>query len=400
MNKVDLSDRNGQNRDFETDSSIPQKSVSLFRMEISLPGLSLKSVGRIELIIGPMFAGKTTELIRRIERCERQRRSCLIIDYADQRGTTNICSHDSICKPAVSGPSVMRNFRKCMAYEVIGIDQAQFFSDIVQAAQLLANSGKTVIIAGLDGTFQRRPFGEFLHLISCCESITKLSAICRETGTEAPFTLRMVNSTDIKLIGGAESYSAASRSIFFGNKGAGQIQMVIGPVKSGKTTELIRLVKRYLIAGLRAVMITKRAEADLIAGLITIQIGDELPGVQSLIDFDVIGVDNGEEFVGIADWADSLANRDKQVIIAALDGNAEQHVIGEVVELIPRCEGLSKLQSVCPLTGLSAPISAMVGVNALPISRLALLSGMARTALASEWRDNVTFPKDLRFGGH
>jgi thymidine kinase len=330
-----------------------------------------------------MFAGKTTELIRRIERSELQRRSCLVIGYAANRGTTTICSHDSICKPAIAGPVLMPLFRKCMAHDVIAVDEAQFFPDIVQIAQLLANSGKTVIIAGLDGTFQRRPFGQVLQLISCCEAITKLSAICRENGEEASFTRRIVDSPEVKLIGGLESYSAASRSIYFGNNSAGQIQVVIGPVKSGKTTELMRLVKRYLIAGLRLLVIGKRSEASTNQAPIAVHIGDELPDIQTLDDFDVIGVDNGEEFRGIADWADSLANRGKRVIIAALDGNAQQQVISEVVELIPRCEALTKLQSVCPLTGLPAPISAMVGVNALPISRFALLSGTTSVGVHS-----------------
>jgi thymidine kinase len=335
----------------------------------TFPTIAQQPVGRIELIIGPMFAGKTTELLGRIERYEYQRLSCILLthSYSTDHG-----------RPAIACERLRSHFRDCLTYDVVAIDESQFFSDIVIFAQIMANSGKLVLIAGLDGTFLRRPFGHILELVSCCESITKLTAICSETGEDAPFTRRIVDRPEINLIGSGESYRAVSRSAYFGELSGGSVQLVIGPVKSGKTTELARLLKRHLIAGKRVLSIRREriTESD-----IPVEVVEKLPGVECLADFDVIGVDDGEKFEGIADWADGLANEGKCVVIVALDGNEQQEPFAEVVEMIPKCETLRKLQSVCPLTGLPAPISAMVGLTAMPVSRLALVSGLAGAGL-------------------
>jgi thymidine kinase len=326
----------------------------------SFPTITQHPVGRIELIIGPMFAGKTTELIRRIERCEHQHLSCILF--------THSWSTDH-SRPAIACERLRSHFRECLAYDVIAIDESQFFSDVVIFAPIMANSGKLVLIAGLDGTFLRNPFGHILELVFCCESITKLTGICSETGEAAPFTRRIVDRPEVNLVGGTESYRAVSRSAYFGNRKSGSVQLVIGPVKSGKTTELARLLNRHSVAGKRVLSLCKE------------MVDSDLPGVGRLAEFDVIGVDDGEIFEGIADWADRVANEGKCVVIAALDGNEQQEAFLEVVELIPRCESLKKLQFVCPLTGLPAPISAMVGMTAMPISGFALVSGLAGAGL-------------------
>ena len=202
------------------------------------------AAGRIDLIIGPMFAGKTTELIRRVHRLELQGYKCVFFTYSESKSSDtviNLSSHDSVTHSAVPCSSLLPCFHVGMAHDVIAIDEGHFFPDVVEFCRLLANSAKIVIVAGLDGTFQRKPFGKFLNLISRCETITRLTAICKETGDEAPFTCRTVPLEDMKLIGGSDVYSAAARRVFCHVKNPGEVELVIGPVKSGKTAELIRI---------------------------------------------------------------------------------------------------------------------------------------------------------------
>ena len=79
-----------------------------------------------------------------------------------------------------------------MKFDVVAVDEGQFFNDIVGVCERLANEGKIVIVAALDGTFQRKPFGNILNLVPLAERLTKLSAVCVECGKEAAFTKRII----------------------------------------------------------------------------------------------------------------------------------------------------------------------------------------------------------------
>jgi thymidine kinase len=95
--------------------------------------------------------------------------------------------------------------------DVIGIDEGQFFPDILTFADNLANHGKIVVIAALDGTFERQPFENIVGLISRSEQVTKLTAICQTCGAEAPFTMRTSSDTQVKVIGGKDKYQSVCR---------------------------------------------------------------------------------------------------------------------------------------------------------------------------------------------
>jgi thymidine kinase len=99
-------------------------------------------------------------------------------------------------------------------YDVVAIDEGQFFPDIVDVSERLANEGVVVVIAALDGTFQRKPFGHILSLVPMAEQVIKLSAVCIECGREAAFTRRTVDSQEVELIGGEESYKPVCRNCF------------------------------------------------------------------------------------------------------------------------------------------------------------------------------------------
>ena len=100
-------------------------------------------------------------------------------------------------------------------YDVVGIDEGQFFEDIIEFCEEAANSGKIVVVAALDGTFERKPFGNIINLIPLAEMVTKLSAVCVYCTREAAFTKRVVENKEVQLIGGAEMYKPVCRVCFF-----------------------------------------------------------------------------------------------------------------------------------------------------------------------------------------
>eukprot|EP00033_Pygsuia_biforma_P003908 GCRY01004281.1.p1 GENE.GCRY01004281.1~~GCRY01004281.1.p1 ORF type:complete len:239 (+),score=27.87 GCRY01004281.1:54-719(+) len=172
--------------------------------------------GSIDLILGPMFSGKSTELIRRIRRFTIANRKCVIVKYAkDSRySKENMATHDLITHKAVSASNLFDVKHICVDYDVIGVDEGQFYPDCVKFCEEMANLGKTVVVAALDGTFQRKGFGNFLELIPLAENITKLKSICQICYADAAFSKRTVASTAVEVIGGAESYIACCRKCF------------------------------------------------------------------------------------------------------------------------------------------------------------------------------------------
>ena len=100
-------------------------------------------------------------------------------------------------------------------YDVVGIDEGQFFPDVVEFCDRAANLGKIVVVAALDGTFERKPFGNIVSLIPLAEKVSKLSAVCVYCTNEAAFTRRVVASKQIQLIGGADMYKPVCRGCFF-----------------------------------------------------------------------------------------------------------------------------------------------------------------------------------------
>ncbi|KYQ93107.1 thymidine kinase [Tieghemostelium lacteum] len=99
-------------------------------------------------------------------------------------------------------------------HDVIGIDEGQFFPDVVDFSEDLANKGKIVIIAALDGTFQRKPFPTILNLIGKAEDITKLTAVCMVCFNDAAFSKRTVSDESVELIGGTDKYISVCRSCY------------------------------------------------------------------------------------------------------------------------------------------------------------------------------------------
>ncbi|XP_027277690.1 thymidine kinase, cytosolic isoform X1 [Cricetulus griseus] len=157
-----------------------------------LPGSPSKTRGQIQVILGPMFSGKSTELMRRVRRFQIAQNKCLVIKYAkDTRYSSSFSTHDRNTMDALPACLLRDVAQEALGAAVIGIDEGQFFPDIVEFCEVMANAGKTVIVAALDGTFQRKAFGSILNLVPLAESVVKLTAVCMECFREAAYTKRL-----------------------------------------------------------------------------------------------------------------------------------------------------------------------------------------------------------------
>ena len=173
----------------------------------------------IQVIFGPMFSGKSTELKRRIELFELARKRCLVVKFAaDTRyegSAQNVVTHDQQMLRAKAARTLSEVENVAHSYDVIGVDEGQFFPDVVEACEVWANAGKIVIVCGLDGTFQRVPFNRMLELVPLAERVDKLTAVCCVCHADAAFTRRLGNETAVEIIGGADKYVATCRKCFF-----------------------------------------------------------------------------------------------------------------------------------------------------------------------------------------
>ncbi|XP_056137072.1 thymidine kinase, cytosolic [Lampris incognitus] len=174
--------------------------------------------GQIQVIFGPMFSGKSTELMRRVRRFQIAQYSCLVIKYAkDTRySEKGMATHDKSTMEAVPANLLRDIYPLALQARVIGIDEGQFFSDTVEFCEEMANLGKTIIVAALDGTFQRKPFGNILSLVPLAESVVKLNAVCMQCYKEAAYTKRLGAEKEVEVIGGADMYQAVCRKCYGG----------------------------------------------------------------------------------------------------------------------------------------------------------------------------------------
>ena len=178
--------------------------------------------GRIEVVAGCMFSGKSEELIRRLKRSQiaRQKVIALKSSLDDRYGLDTIASHSGIRLESalVSSSSDVLRIAEDKQIEVVGIDEVQWFdSGIVDVAEYLAGKGVRVILAGLDQDFRGEPFGPMPELLALAEEVTKLTAVCMVCGRPATRTQRIVNGRPaqyddpVVMVGAAESYEARCR---------------------------------------------------------------------------------------------------------------------------------------------------------------------------------------------
>jgi len=176
-----------------------------------------KDTGWIEVITGCMFSGKTEELIRRLRRAQIARQSVMIFKpRVDSRYSTDrIVSHSEQALSSIVIDDPKEIFAMGKNAQVIGVDEAQFFSDdLIAVCDHLASMGKRVLIAGLDQDYRGKPFGPMPHLLAVAEYITKTLAICMRCGNPADRTQRISNENQLVVVGAQNKYEARCRKCF------------------------------------------------------------------------------------------------------------------------------------------------------------------------------------------
>ena len=192
------------------------------------------NTGYLELIIGPMFSGKTTELLEIYKKCKFCNITVTIINHTiDKRyHDTMVSSHDRITAPCLqanklndiwtdSGFNESGNnsdkyaHRLLRTSDVILINEGQFFSDLYDVVVDMLNNNKKIYICGLDGDFERKKFGSILDLIPLCDKVRKLTSLCSlsKDGTSAIFSMRLTDETEQTVVG-SDNYIPVCRKCY------------------------------------------------------------------------------------------------------------------------------------------------------------------------------------------
>ena len=176
-------------------------------------------VPALHMLVGPMFAGKSTELLRLAERNELGRRTVALVNHAhDTRygGAHKVTSHAKQTRDAdatvhrieeaIVSPRVIQA-------DVVLIDEGQFFDDLVSGVRALVDMHrKIVIVTALSGTWEQKPFENVAELLAAADTATMLTAVCKQCGRDAPFTIRLSDETATKVVGSADKYEARCRA--------------------------------------------------------------------------------------------------------------------------------------------------------------------------------------------
>jgi thymidine kinase len=173
----------------------------------------------LELIIGPMFSGKTTQLLEVYKKCKFCNIQALVINHSfDKRyHETMLSNHDKIMIPCVQTMELASVWDplKFSDIDVILINEGQFFSDLFDIVLDMMKYNKKIYIAGLDGDFERKKFGQMLDLIPLCDKVTKLASLCSKCkdGTYGIFSMRLT-SEKMQTVIGSDNYIPVCRKCY------------------------------------------------------------------------------------------------------------------------------------------------------------------------------------------
>jgi thymidine kinase len=167
----------------------------------------------LHIIMGNMFSGKTSEMIRRLKRYKVIGKKIVVINsQKDTRSSEEVLrTHDNVTFRCIKTNDLSTmDIDDC---DVVAVDEAQFFLGLKPFVEKAMVTGKTVLLAGLDGDYKQRKFGELVDCIPLADEVTKLSAMCMDCmdGTQGPFTKRIVKSKKLELVGGDDMYKAVCR---------------------------------------------------------------------------------------------------------------------------------------------------------------------------------------------
>jgi len=184
------------------------------------------STGELHMIIGPMYAGKTESIIRLLHRYQTAGLKCLAINHSfDNRTDEDIlASHSGKKYPAIKTSNLNMVRTTSEVYQisdVVAIDEAQFFDDLESQIKLMVETDeKIILLSGLDGDFERQPFGHVLNLIPFADSVQRLEAFCvecKDGQTAGIFSKRIDSATEIIHVGSLGSYHTVCRKHYLEN---------------------------------------------------------------------------------------------------------------------------------------------------------------------------------------
>ena len=182
-----------------------------------------RGIGRLEVVCGSMFSGKTEELVRRLRRADYAKQQVLTLKHhLDKRRSvmpSSLTTHQGTERFAYMVGDNALGIQKMLELvtddiHVIGIDEGQFFEFIPYISKMLVCLGKKVIIAALNGDFEQKPFDCVSKLYPLADTITKLDAVCHYCHGTANFSKRISTDTEKEVIGGADKYVAVCRKCF------------------------------------------------------------------------------------------------------------------------------------------------------------------------------------------
>ena len=174
--------------------------------------------GYLELWLGPMFSGKTTQLIQTYKKFAYIGKRVVVVNWAeDQRyHDTMLSTHDRVMIPCVQATNLQAIMDDLLSSDVILINEGQFFQDLYEnVLALVEEHGKMVYICALDGDFERKKFGRVLDLIPFCDKVTKLHALCSicRNGKPAIFSHRVSNEAE-QIVIGSDNYVPLCRACY------------------------------------------------------------------------------------------------------------------------------------------------------------------------------------------
>jgi thymidine kinase len=202
------------------DKKFPNSTFNTQHLFLERPHNQQRS-GWIEVICGSMFSGKTEELIRRLRRAVIAKQTVAIYKPAvDIRyHTDQVVSHDENSIPSTPVESAIQILLYANDFDVVGIDEAQFFDDeLVSVCNKLAEMGTRVIVAGLDMDYTGKPFGPIPALLATAEYVDKVHAICINCGGLAQYSHRTSDQEGLVVLGDTDRYEPLCRKCYFEKK--------------------------------------------------------------------------------------------------------------------------------------------------------------------------------------
>ena len=171
----------------------------------------------LELIIGPMFSGKTSRLVDIYKQCQFCNIPVSVVNHSiDTRyHDTMLSTHDKVMIPCIKAKCITDILDTLATSQVIIINEGQFFDDLYTTVVSLLSQGKKIYVGGLDGDFERKKFGHILDLIPMCDKVTKLTSLCSicKDGTPGIFSKRITTETEQTVVG-SDNYIPVCRTCY------------------------------------------------------------------------------------------------------------------------------------------------------------------------------------------